>query len=98
MTTRVCLLTRMAMGGDFCLFRSSVRAHGGDDFFCAVSHRIGWLNGKAALRQNLLALLDVRAFQAHDERHLQAELLGCRYDPFGDHVATHDAPEDVYED
>ena len=44
--------------------------------FCAPSAIVvGGLDGEAALAQDLLAQLDVRAFEAHDERDLEAELL-----------------------
>ena len=49
---------------------ASAQAVGGDD-------RAGRDSG-----QDLLALLDVRAFEAHDQRHLERDLLGRR-----DHAA-----------
>ena len=44
------------------------------------------------------AELDVRPFEAHDERHLEADLLDGGDDALGDGVALHDAAEDVDED
>eukprot|EP00657_Telonema_sp_P-1_P003389 TRINITY_DN18194_c0_g1_i1.p1 TRINITY_DN18194_c0_g1~~TRINITY_DN18194_c0_g1_i1.p1 ORF type:complete len:102 (+),score=59.56 TRINITY_DN18194_c0_g1_i1:138-443(+) len=48
--------------------------------------------------KNLLAEIDVRAFQPHDQRHVQADFLRRRDNAFGDHVTTHDAAEDVDQD
>src|SRR3546814_17059842 len=45
-----------------------------------------------------LALLDVRALQANDERHRQIHFLRRGDDAVGDDVAFHDAAEDVDED
>ena len=50
------------------------------------------------IRQDLLAQLDVGAFEAHDQRHVQADLAGRGHDALGDHVAAHDAAEDVDQD
>ena len=44
--------------------------------FCAPSAIDGGrLDGEPALVEDLAAQLDVRALEAHDERHLEAELL-----------------------
>ena len=48
--------------------------------------------------ENLLALLHVRAFHAHHERHGQADLLRRLHDALGEDVAAQDAAEDVDED
>ncbi len=50
------------------------------------------------LRQHLLAELDVGAFEPHDQRHLEPDLLDRRDHAGGDGVALHDAAEDVDED
>jgi hypothetical protein len=42
--------------------------------------------------------LDIRAFKAHDQRHLKADLLDRRDHALGDDVTAHDAAEDVHED
>ena len=67
--------------------------------FCAPSAIVvGGLNREAALAQDLAPELDVRAFEAHDERHLEPELLRRGDDARRDDVALHDAAEDVDED
>src|SRR5450432_720625 len=94
--TFVFLSTKMAIFWE--ASRLSRGFDGSDDFARAVVHRVGGLNREPALRQDLLAELDVRAFEPHYERHLEPELLGRRDDALGDHVALHDAAEDVDED
>ena len=77
--------------------RSAVLPASFTTFFAAsVSRRRRDL--EAAVREHLAALLDVRAFEAHDHRHLDVHLLHGGDDAFGDHVAAHDAAEDVHED
>ena len=48
--------------------------------------------------QDLLAELDVGAFQPDDQRHVQVDLAGGGDHALGDHVAAHDAAEDVDQD
>ncbi len=50
------------------------------------------------LGQDLLAELDVGAFEADDQRHRDGHFLGRRDHAFGDDVAAHDAAEDVDQD
>src|SRR3954466_9185325 len=87
--TLVFLSTRIAMG--------LRRLHCGDDLLRAIRHRVGELNVEAALSQDLLTELDVRAFEPYDQRHLEPEIFGSRDHALGDHVAFHDAAEDVDE-
>src|SRR6478609_4512757 len=61
-----------------------------DDLLGAVGHAVRRLNGETALGQDLLAELHVGALEAHDQRHLEAELARGRDHAFGDHVALHD--------
>src|SRR5690349_1150094 len=77
---------------------SSRCLHGRDDLLRTVEHVVRGLDLETAGLQDLLALLHVRAFEAHDERHLESEFLRRRDDAFGDDVALHDAAEDVHED
>ena len=51
-----------------------------------------------ALGEDLAALLDLGAFEPHNQRNGQTELLGGRNHALGDRVATHDTTEDVHED
>src|SRR5687767_4585149 len=69
--------------------------HFGDDLLGGVAEVVGGDDRQAAFGEDVLALLDVGAFQANDQRHLQMDLAGRRDDPFGDDVAAHDAAEDV---
>ncbi len=46
---------------------------------------------------DLLAEIDVGAFEAHDQRHLEADVLDRGDHALGDDVAAHDAAEDVDE-
>ena len=47
---------------------------------------------------DLLAEIDIGAFEPHHQRHLQADFLHRGDDAFGDDVASHDAAEDVDQD
>ena len=64
----------------------------------AVGHVAGGGDRQARLGEHLLAQLDVGPFQAHDQRHLQPDLLDRGDDARRDGVALHDAAEDVDED
>ncbi len=67
--------------------------------FCAASSRSSAGDHvESGLADDLLAEIDVGAFEAHDQRHLQAHLLDRGDDAFRDHVAAHDAAEDVDQD
>ena len=49
------------------------------------------------MSEDFLSEVDVRALEAHDEGHGEAELARRRHDALGDHVAAHDAAEDVHQ-
>src|SRR5207248_1992288 len=80
-----------ASGGDSALHRAN-------DLLGAVREVVGGDHVQAALVDDLLAELDVGAFQAHDQRHLQSDFLDCGDHTLGDDVAAHDAAEDVDQD
>src|SRR5262249_25614169 len=58
----------------------------------------GWNDVEAGLPQNLLPELDIGAFEPHDQRHGQADFAHGGNHAFGDHVAAHDAAENVDQD
>ena len=60
-----------------------------------LRHRVRRNNRQTGLGQNFLAQLFIRAFHAHDQRHFQMHLLGRRNHTLGDHVAFHDAAENI---
>ena len=67
--------------------------------FSAASARLSAERiGRPDSREDLLAELDIGAFEPHDQRHVQADLARRGDDALGDHVAAHDAAEDVDED
>src|SRR5229473_1065411 len=72
--------------------------HGLDDLLRSVGEIVGGDDGEARFGEDLLAEIDVGAFQANDQRHVQADLARRRDDALGDDVAAHDAPEDVDQD
>src|SRR5690606_18595831 len=63
-----------------------------------VGHGGGGGDLDAGAFDDLAALVDVGAFQAHHQRHFQVHFAGGVDQPFGDHVAAHDAAEYVDED
>src|SRR6476619_2869233 len=65
------------------------------DLLCGIVEIVGGHPVETAVADDLLALLDVGAFEAHYQRHLQADLLHRGDHAFGDDVALHDAAEDV---
>ena len=69
-----------------------------DDLAGGVAEVVGGDDRQAAHGEDVLALLDVGAFEADDQRHRQLHFLGRRDDAFGDDVAAHDAAEDVDQD
>jgi len=68
---------------------------GGDHLLGGIAEIFCAGNGKAAVGQQLFALVDVGAFQTHHHRHVHADFLHRRNDAGGDHVAADDAAEDV---
>src|SRR5690606_16594481 len=92
--TLVSLLIRMLIVGS----SSSRAGRSRDHFLCRLAHRVGRDDRQAGLGEDALALVLVGALHAHHERHLQAHGLGGGHHALGDHVAAHDAAEDVHED
>ncbi len=66
-----------------------------DDLFSTVFQVIGGDDIDVRVVDDGLAFFDVCAFQAHDQRHFQAHFLDRTYNALGDHIAAHDAAEDV---
>jgi hypothetical protein len=60
-----------------------------------VGEVVGGDDLQSGFRQDLLAQLDVGAFQAYHQRHVEADFPRRRDDALGDHVAPHDAAKDV---
>src|SRR5260370_3541924 len=50
---------------------------------------------EAAVAHNLLALLDIGAFEPHHQRHFQADFLHRGHHPLRRHVAFHHPPPDM---
>ncbi len=68
------------------------------DLLGTVLEVVGGDHGQAGAGDDLLALLDIGALEAHHQRNLQADLLDRGDHALGDDVAAHDAAEDVDED
>src|SRR5208283_966513 len=84
-----CPVSRPPAGGP--RFRNTSRVscwllRGLDDFLRGVGHRIGGNDGQAAFLEDLLAQLDIGAFETHDERHADVHLLDGGENAVGDHV------------
>ena len=90
---------RVAMTGtDAVAASSSIIAstlHRLHDLLRGVVEIVGRGHVEIGLGDDLLALLDIGAFEPHHQRHLQADFLHRRDDALGDDVALHDAAEDV---
>src|SRR6056297_2887792 len=65
------------------------------DFLGAILEVVGGDDVEAGGVDDLLALFDVGAFEADNQRHLEAHFLDRGDDALGDHIAAHDAAEDV---
>src|SRR5690606_6605782 len=70
----------------------------GHDFLRGIREIGGLSDRKTALGKELAPLFRVRAFDAHDDRHADADVFHGVNDAFGNHVATDDAAEDIDED
>src|SRR5690606_16347695 len=70
----------------------------GDGLAGAVVDVVGGGDRQAGVLQQLLAGVHVGPLQAHDHRHLDVHFLDRGDDALGDHVAAHDAAEDIDED
>src|SRR5262245_23257607 len=86
---RVCLPARIA---------TSSPPRGRDGPLRRLAERLGRRDVEPGLFEDSTALGGVRALETHHERHLQAEVAGCRHHALGDQVAAHDAAEDVHQD
>ena len=73
----------------------TVLLHRGDHFFRSFRQRVGAFDGQAAFLQALLPQFDIRTFKTHHQRHLQIDFLHRGNHAVGDHVAFHDAAENV---
>jgi len=72
--------------------------YGLDYFFRRVGEVVGGDDRQAGPCQDVLAEIDVGALQPDHERHAERHFAGRGDDPLGDHVAAHDAAEDVHQD
>ena len=68
-----------------------------DDLVGGVRQVVAAVIG-SPIRQDLLAQIDVGALEADHQRHAQVDLARRGDDALGDHVAAHDAAEDVDQD
>ena len=69
--------------------------HGLHDLLRGIVEIIRRSDIEIGLGDDLLALLDIGAFEPHHQRHSQADFFHCRDHAFGDDVALHDAAEDI---
>src|ERR1041385_2935701 len=63
--------------------------------FRGVCHRTAAEDSQAGFGEGLFAGLDVVAFEANDQREFEAGFFNGGDDAGGDHIAVHDAAEDV---
>jgi len=68
-----------------------------NDLFGGILHTVGDGEVKTRIAQYALPLLDVRTFEADDNRGLNADVLGGVDHAARDHVAADDSAEDVDE-
>src|SRR5580704_14112896 len=68
---------------------------GRDHFLGSVAQVFRGEDRQAGLLQYLFAEIDVRAFEADDQRHVQIDLAGGGDDALGDDIAAHDTAKDV---
>src|SRR3546814_12088309 len=66
----------------------------GDDLLCRVAQIVGRNDRQARAREDVLALLDVRALETDDERNREVHFLRRGGDALGDDVALTDAAEE----
>ena len=69
-----------------------------DDLARGVLEIVGGDQRQPRLAQDAPAEFDIGAFEPHHQRHVQIDLARRRDDALGDHVAAHDAAEDVDQD
>src|ERR1700730_10163847 len=72
--------------------------NGLDDLLCGVVEIIGADNVVSGFPDDLLAWIDVGAFETPQQRHFQAGFLHGVSHALGDDVAFHDAAENVDQD
>src|SRR6185369_15570667 len=77
---------------------ASASLDGLHDLLRGVVEIVGRHHVQAGFTDDLLAELDIGAFEADHQRHAEADLAHGGRDAFGDHVALHDATEDVDQD
>src|SRR6201985_2248813 len=68
------------------------------DLLRGIIEIIGRQHVEAAFADDLLALLDIGAFEPHHQRHVKSNFAHGSGDAFGNDVALHDAAEDVDQD
>src|SRR5437016_3038346 len=66
-----------------------------DDLLRGVVKIVGRGHVEVGRGDDLLALVDIGAFEPHHQRHAQTDLLDGRDHALGDHVAAHDAAENI---
>src|SRR5262249_31026086 len=71
---------------------------GGDDLRGSMVEVVGRDDVEAGFDNDILADLDIGAFEPHDQWHLEPDLLDGGDHPRGDDVAAHDTAEDVDQD
>src|ERR1700712_903741 len=69
--------------------------HGLDDLLRGVVEIVRRQHVETGLADDLLAGVDIGAFEPHDQRHFQADFLHRSDYALGNDVAFHDAAEDV---
>src|SRR6478609_9126900 len=69
-----------------------------DDLLGGIVEIVSCRDRETGFVEDLLAELDIGAFEANDERNLETDFLNRCDNAFGDDVALHDAAEDVDED
>src|SRR5579885_1080607 len=69
-----------------------------DNLAGSILEIAGRNNIKAGPGENFLAESHVGSLEPHDQRHAKPGLLNRRNNPLGDHIAFHDAAEDIDED
>src|SRR4051812_32608637 len=74
---------------------ASASLDGLHDLLRGVVEIVGRHHVQAGFTDDLLAQLDIGAFEANHQRHAEADFTDGGGDALGDHVALHDATEDV---
>src|SRR6516225_6597410 len=83
---------------DIALAQRSRFLHGRDDLLRGIVEIVGRRHVEIGLRDDLLAEFDIGAFEPYHQRHAQAHFLHCGDDTLGNHVAFHDAAENIDQD